>query len=125
MLDGAVARRGGLMTPYGALLDSTLDRFADMALFSACALYFASVGNLTYVLLACAGLAAAVQTSYVKARGENMTPGLGVGFWQRGERMACFGVGAVSGHMATSLWLMGIFPFLTVARRLGEARRRT
>ncbi|MBW2272687.1 MAG: CDP-alcohol phosphatidyltransferase family protein [Deltaproteobacteria bacterium] len=124
LLDGAVARRGGLMTHYGALLDSTLDRFADMALFSACALYFASAGNLTYVLLACAGLAAAVQTSYVKARGENMTEGLGVGFWQRGERIGCLGVGAVTGHMATSLWLLGIFPFFTVARRVLEARRR-
>jgi CDP-diacylglycerol--glycerol-3-phosphate 3-phosphatidyltransferase len=124
LLDGALARRGGLMTPYGALLDSSLDRLADMAIFSACALYFARAGNLTYVLLACAGLAAAVQTSYVKARGENMTQGLGVGFWQRGERMGCLGVGAVTGHMATSLWLLAIFPFFTVARRLIEARRR-
>jgi phosphatidylglycerophosphate synthase len=124
LLDGAVARRGGLMTPYGALLDSTLDRFADMALFSGCALYFARAGNPAYVLLACAGLAAAVQTSYVKARGENMTEGLGVGFWQRGERMSCLGVGAVTGHLPFSLWILAIFPFFTVARRLREGRRR-
>lgn len=124
ILDGRLARRHGLSTPYGALLDSVLDRFADMALFGACAVHFASIGNLTYVVLACVGLAAAVQTSYVKARGENLTKGLDAGFWQRGERIACLLAGSLSGHVATSLWILATFPYLTVVRRMREARRR-
>lgn len=123
ILDGRLARRHDLATPYGGLLDSVLDRFADMALFGGCALHFAAQGNLTYVLLALLGIGAAVQTSYAKARGESMTKGLDVGFWQRGERISCLLVGALTGHMATSLWLLATFPYLTVLRRMRAARR--
>jgi len=121
--DGIIARASGLESRYGALLDSTLDRFADMAIFGGCALYFASVSNLSYVLLCFLGLAAASITSYVKARGENLTEGLGVGFWQRGERVCCMGIGMLSGHMPMALWILATFPFLTVALRLSVARR--
>lgn len=122
--DGIIARASGLESRYGALLDSTLDRFADMAIFGGCALYFASVSNLSYVLLCLLGLAAASVTSYVKARGENLTEGFGVGFWQRAERVSCMGAGMVSGHMPIALWILATFPFLTVALRLSVARRR-
>lgn len=124
IFDGKLARRHGMSTPYGALLDSTLDRFADMALFGACAVHFAVIGNITFVVVSGLGLVAAVQTSYVKARGETMTKGLEAGFWQRGERIACLMVGGVSGHLATSLLILATFPFLTVVRRMREARRR-
>ena len=122
--DGIIARASGLESRYGALLDSTLDRFADLAVFGGCAIYFASVSNLSYVLLCLLGLAAASVTSYVKARGENLTEGLGAGFWQRGERVSCLGVAMVSGHMPIALWILATFPFLTVALRLSVARRK-
>ena len=41
LLDGGLARHLGNSSPYGALLDSTLDRFGDLAIFVGCSVYFA------------------------------------------------------------------------------------
>lgn len=124
LLDGALARGAGLQTRYGALLDSTLDRFGDVALYAGCAIHFAAAGNVTFVALSFLAAAAAVQVSYVKARGENLVTGLGVGFWQRGERIALLLVGALSGSIASALVLLALFPLFTVGRRLGTAREK-
>jgi len=124
MLDGAVARGGGLQTRFGALLDSTLDRFADMALFAGCAVYFAAAGNVTFVLICFVAATGAVQVSYVKARAENLTTGVGVGFWQRGERIVSLLVGAYTGHVASALCFIAAFSLFTVFRRVRAARRR-
>lgn len=40
-LDGVMARRAGRSGPWGAFLDSTLDRFGDAAIFSGLVLWFA------------------------------------------------------------------------------------
>jgi CDP-diacylglycerol--glycerol-3-phosphate 3-phosphatidyltransferase len=124
VLDGRLARGAGMQTRFGAVLDSTLDRFGDMAIFIGCAVYFGARGNATWVALACVGLVATVQISYVKARAENLVEGLGVGFWQRGERMATILCGAVAGRMPAALWIMAVFPLFTVLRRILEARRK-
>jgi len=122
LLDGAIARAAGLQTRFGAILDSTLDRFGDIALYAGCAVYWSGRSNVTFVLLSFLAAAGAVQVSYVKARGENLVEGLGVGFWQRGERIVALLVGAVSGSVATALLLLAVFPLFTVLRRVRLAR---
>ena len=72
--------------------------------------YWSGRSNVTFVLLSFLAAAGAVQVSYVKARGENLVEGLGVGFWQRGERIVALLVGAVSGSVATALLLLAVFP---------------
>ncbi len=124
LLDGAFARRSGLATKYGAVLDSTLDRFGDAVIFLGCSVYFAIVGNVTFVLLSGVALAATVQVSYVKARGENLTTGLGMGFWQRGERFGLLLVGAFLGRMPAAIVILAIFPMFTVLLRALEAKRK-
>ncbi len=124
VLDGAVARVGGMTTPFGAVLDSTLDRISDMALFGGCALHFAWHGNVTYVALSIAALSNAVMISYVKARAENLVDHCGVGSWQRGERCVLFLFAAIVGHIPAALWVLGTFPFFTAVRRLRHAHRR-
>src|SRR5205823_1088931 len=44
MVDGRVARRGGMVTTFGAFFDSTLDRVGEAALFSGIAIYFVRGG---------------------------------------------------------------------------------
>ena len=129
VLDGHLARSNNLATKFGAVLDSTLDRFGEAAVFIGCAVHFAAAGNVTYVLIACLAMIASTQISYVKARAENMTTGLGVGFWQRAERMIALILGGVIGRVPSVLCIMALFPMFTVARRvllaqrlLGEAR---
>jgi phosphatidylglycerophosphate synthase len=118
MLDGAVARVGNLRTEFGGVLDSTLDRISDTAVFCACVVYFAARGNVTYCFLAVVALSNAYMISYIKARAEDIIPDCSVGFWQRGERIFAILVGSLCGHMQILLWQLAILPFLTALRRL-------
>src|SRR3978361_1220058 len=45
LLDGAVARVSGTSGPWGAFLDSTLDRVGDGAIFGSLALWYAGRGD--------------------------------------------------------------------------------
>ena len=123
MLDGAVARIGNMRTRFGAILDSTLDRFSDMAIFLGCGLHFAAAGNLTGQVLAAVALCNAFLISYVKARAEAVIEDCSVGYWLRGERFAAVLLGCATGHMMAVLWQLALLPLLTVWRRIDYARR--
>jgi len=117
MLDGAVARLGKLQSRFGAVLDSTLDRLSDFAIFGACTVHFALAGNVTYLVLSLLALLHAFCISYVKARAECVVESCGVGAWQRGERCGLFLIAAAAGHIPAALWLLATLPALTVVRR--------
>ena len=133
MLDGAVARVGHLGSRSGAVLDSAVDRFSDMAIYLACALHFALLPqpNVTYQLLAVLALCNGVLISYIKARAENMIEDCTVGYWLRGERCAALLIGCTFGHMPAVLWadggirgLYGVAPHVVrVPGRAGGGRR--
>ena len=53
MLDGAMARLRGGSSRFGALLDSTLDRVADGAVFGALLWWFSGPGDSRPLVLAC------------------------------------------------------------------------
>src|SRR5262249_52574814 len=88
LLDGAVARVRGSSGPWGAFLDSTLDRVGDGAVFGALALWYAGDGH-DRVLCAVAiyDLVAGVVTSYAKARAESLGMTCNVGIAERSERL--------------------------------------
>src|SRR5260370_39187260 len=52
ILDGQVARRQNRVTAFGAFYDSTLDRYADMALYMGLLVYYSVSGRTPYVVLA-------------------------------------------------------------------------
>lgn len=121
ILDGATARQGRLRTPFGGILDSTLDRWSDMALYGGIALHFATRANVTFVLLALLAMAHAVMISYVKARAESEVSTCEVGYWARGERIAMLWLGCLSGHVPAAVWMLAFLPAFTVAARLRHA----
>lgn len=123
MLDGAVARLGNLSSRFGAFLDSSLDRFSDMAICVGCAAHFAWQGNLTYQALAILSLCNAVLISYLKARAENIIADCSVGYWLRGERFAAMLIACLCGHVPAVLWQQATLPLLTVWRRLAYSYR--
>lgn len=118
MLDGAVARLGGLSTPLGAVLDSSVDRFSDLVIYLALVGHFVLQGNLTYAMLSAAALSNAFLISYVKARSECLIPSCEVGYWMRGERNAALLIAATAGAMPAVLWQQAVSPAFTVLRRL-------
>jgi CDP-diacylglycerol---glycerol-3-phosphate 3-phosphatidyltransferase len=86
MLDGQLARIKGSSGKYGAFLDSTMDRFADAAIFGGITIWFMRTNHLLAVVsLFC--LAAGLSVSYVKARAEGLGLNADVGLIERPERM--------------------------------------
>jgi CDP-diacylglycerol--glycerol-3-phosphate 3-phosphatidyltransferase len=88
MLDGQLARMKGSSGPYGAFLDSTMDRFADAAVFGGITIWF--IRNpadhvLAVVSLFC--LACGMCISYVKARAQSLGLNADVGLIERPERI--------------------------------------
>ncbi|HUW82445.1 MAG TPA: CDP-alcohol phosphatidyltransferase family protein [Phycisphaerae bacterium] len=123
MLDGAVARIGRKSTSFGAVLDSSLDRFSDVAIFLALVGHFCRRGNLTYTVLAAVALANTFLISYVKARAEDLIEDCTVGWWQRGERHVALLIACFTCHVPMFLWQQATLPMLTVFRRLDYTRK--
>src|SRR4051794_39834522 len=72
VMDGAMARARGTASPYGALLDSSMDRLADGAVFAAIIWWYAGTGDRASLLAALVCLVAGQVVSYVKARAEGL-----------------------------------------------------
>ena len=123
MADGTVARHFGLTTPYGAFLDSSMDRFVDMLLLLALIFYYGGEGQKWVVLLASVVLVGSVMTSYTKARAEAYVPSLKNGVFERGERIFLLGLGAVSGWMIPVLGILFVGTTYTTIQRFVIAHR--
>jgi CDP-diacylglycerol--glycerol-3-phosphate 3-phosphatidyltransferase len=85
-LDGTMARLRGKATRFGAFLDSTSDRFAELFIFGALAVYFALGSDPAGVAAAFAGAIGSVMVSYEKARAEALGFECKVGLLTRMER---------------------------------------
>jgi CDP-diacylglycerol--glycerol-3-phosphate 3-phosphatidyltransferase len=130
MLDGAMARATGRSGPWGAFLDSTLDRVSDAAIFAGLILWFAGEGDDTALLaLALYCLVGGVVVSYAKARAEGLGMRCDVGIAERTERVAIVlvatglaGLG-VDYVLAVGLWVLAALTTVTVLQRVVEVRR--
>ena len=123
LVDGVIARHHGLSTRFGAFLDSTLDRLADMALLLGIAMYYALQGEPGYVLLAGYTLMSTVLVSYAQARAELVVPGFRVGLLERAERVGILALGALLGLLVPALWIIAIGSTITLIQRFTHAYR--
>lgn len=133
MLDGAVARARGGGSPWGAFLDSTLDRVGDAAVFGGLLLWYAGRGDdllLAAVALWC--LVAGALTSYIKARAEGLGLRCDVGIAERSERLITIlvatglsGLFDLPALRIGALWVLAVATTITVGQRLVEVRRQT
>lgn len=147
MLDGDVARLRGATSPFGAFLDSTLDRLGEGALFGGLATYYftrASGGAVwfrssgvegslgdpdaqTLAVLALATLVLSLLVSYTRARAEGLGLECRVGIMERPERLLALMAGALLGHrfMPGVLGLLFLLTLVTVLQRVYHVRRLT
>jgi CDP-diacylglycerol---glycerol-3-phosphate 3-phosphatidyltransferase len=130
VLDGTMARMSGNNRKFGALLDSSMDRLADGAVFGAVVYYMASEGNPyggTWAALV--SLIAGQVVSYVKARAQSLGLNADVGIAERLERLVILGVGGLLGSaglewgLPAALWVVGLLSVITVFQRLIHAAR--
>src|SRR6266478_2686492 len=118
ILDGQVARRQNRVTAFGAFYDSTLDRYADMALYMGLLVYYSVTGRTPYVVLAAVATAGSVMVSYARARAESLIPLCKVGFMERPERIVLLIIGGLFNRMGPVLWVIAVVSTLTVIHRI-------
>jgi CDP-diacylglycerol--glycerol-3-phosphate 3-phosphatidyltransferase len=125
-LDGLVARVGGTSSRFGAVLDSTCDRFADAAVFGSIAWYFAQHGQRWMMLAALLCLVLGSVTSYIRSRAEAAGFTCRVGIAERTDRLIIVLTGTgLTGDpfhwpylQAIALWLLVAASTITVGQRL-------
>ncbi len=118
ILDGAVAKRTGRITEFGAFFDSCLDRYSDVILLGGAAYYYAVNGPMRNVILAILSIGGTILISYSKARAENIGISCKVGFWERPERTFMLMLGGFFWRMPSILWELAIFTNITAAHRI-------
>jgi CDP-diacylglycerol--glycerol-3-phosphate 3-phosphatidyltransferase len=117
-IDGKVAYRLQLQSPFGAFWDSTLDRFSDLALLVGLIYLYSKLGRSDYVMVAALTLTFSIMTSYARARAESLVEKCKVGFMERPERIVLFMIGAFTDRMAAVLWVILALSILAVANRI-------
>ena len=95
ILDGALARASGQVSPFGAFLDSVLDRYSDLLVLAGLVFLFARLGRLEVVVAVLLALIGTVMVSYTRARAESVDVECRVGLMERGERMLVLIAGAL------------------------------
>jgi CDP-diacylglycerol---glycerol-3-phosphate 3-phosphatidyltransferase len=125
-LDGALARRAGKTTVFGAFLDSVVDRFSESVTLVALIWYYGGQpdGRIAVTLLA-ATLVGSLMVSYTRARAEAAGIECKEGFFQRTERIIVLILGLVTGWMLPVLWILAIFTNFTALQRILDVRRKT
>src|SRR5438067_9449831 len=95
MLDGRYSRMSGKGTPFGAFLDSTLDRLEEGIVLTAIAAYFASRHNQAAVAGVVAAVLGSLMVSYTRARAEALGVACKVGIATRPVRVVILSAGLV------------------------------
>lgn len=148
ILDGDVARERGIVSQFGAFLDSTLDRVSEGALYIGLAYFYFTRSQTATVwmrgmfegsaewgdadgptlgVLALATLILSFLVSYTRARAEGLGLECKVGVMERPERLLTLGAGALLGHrfMPGVLGVLFILTLVTVLQRVYHVRKLT
>ncbi len=95
MLDGRYSRMSGKGTPFGAFLDSTLDRVEEGLVLAAVAAWFAQEGNDLAVGATVVAVVGSYMVSYTRARAEALGVECKVGIASRAVRVVILSGGLV------------------------------
>ncbi len=131
LVDGAMARKTGRTSKFGAFWDSTLDRVGDGAIFGGLALYFAGPGDSQlYLVLTLVCVVMGAVTSYARARAEALGYHAEVGIAERADRLVGIlvltGLGAIFDLpvlMYAALWVLAAASTITVVQRVWVVRQ--
>ena len=118
LLDGAVARATNRATPFGAVLDATLDRLSEAAVLFGLLWYYTAEGQRTEALLTFVAVVGSMLVSYVKARAEVEGLLSREGWFTRGERVVLLALALIVGLVTPALWILAVGTSLTAAQRL-------
>lgn len=132
-IDGQVARRGAMVSRFGAFYDSTLDRIGDGATFIGIGTWLLWAPEIRYreaaVVTCMIAVMASLVVSYARARAEGLGLDCKVGIAQRAERILLLGVpslvwGPGQGGMVLSVIvaLLTVLALITIVQRIVHVR---
>ncbi|MGZ7065252.1 MAG: CDP-alcohol phosphatidyltransferase family protein [Candidatus Aminicenantales bacterium] len=123
VLDGKVASNASRSSLFGAIFDSSLDRYSEFFMYAGLAYHFRHGWGLWLALLAILG---SNMVSYTRARAEGLGVVCRVGVMQRAERFVLLFLGTVVGivfgvfdpALLTALAAIGVVSNFTAAQRI-------
>ena len=130
-LDGRYSRMSGKGSPFGAFLDSTLDRFEEAIVLVAVAATFARDGEEVAVAGVVLALGASLMVSYTRARAEALGVECKVGIADRATRVVILSAGLVLAGGAgilgfdvlePAIYVLAGLSVVTVAQRIAHVR---
>src|ERR687896_316487 len=131
MLDGRYSRMSGKGSPFGAFLDSTLDRIEEGVVLAAVAAYFADRGDELAVAGVVVAVVGSLMVSYTRARAEALGVECKVGLATRPVRVVILSIGLVFAQgagifdvelLAPAIYAMGVLTAITVVQRVWHVR---
>jgi phosphatidylglycerophosphate synthase len=125
ILDGALARRSGRATPFGAFVDSTTDRMSEVFVLGAIALIFARENSQIALAFTVAAIAGSFLVSYTRARAEVLGLKGDVGIGSRAERVVVISAGLILapwGALQWAIYLLTATAWITVLQRVLAVR---
>jgi CDP-diacylglycerol---glycerol-3-phosphate 3-phosphatidyltransferase len=131
-LDGRYSRMSGKGTPFGAFLDSTLDRIEEGIVLAAVASYFALQQNRWAVVGVVIAVLASLMVSYTRARAEALGVECKVGIATRPVRVVILSIGLLFAKGASlgsfellepAVYVLAALSVITVFQRIWHVRR--
>ena len=126
MLDGRYSRMSGKGTPFGAFLDSTLDRIEEGLVLTAVAAHFSRQGDDLAVAAVVVAVLASLMVSYTRARAEALGVECKVGIADRPVRVVILSAGLVLADLdllAPAVYVLAALSTVTVVQRIWHVRR--
>jgi CDP-diacylglycerol---glycerol-3-phosphate 3-phosphatidyltransferase len=132
MLDGRYSRMSGKGTPFGAFLDSTLDRIEEGVVLAAVAAYFAESGDDLAVGAVVLTVVGSYMVSYTRARAEALGVECKVGLATRAVRVVILSAGLVFAKGAglgdfellePAIYVLAALTIFTTFQRVFHVRR--
>jgi CDP-diacylglycerol--glycerol-3-phosphate 3-phosphatidyltransferase len=131
-LDGRYSRMSGKGTPFGAFLDSTLDRIEEGIVLTTVAAYFAA-RDMQFAVAACVvAVLASLMVSYTRARAEALGVECKVGIATRAVRVVILSIGLLFAKgagladfelLAPAVYVLAALSTITVLQRIFHVRR--
>jgi len=131
-LDGRYSRMSGKGTPFGAFLDSTLDRVEEGIVLTSVAGYFALRGDRVAAAAVVVAVLASLMVSYTRARAEALGVECKVGIATRPVRVVILSIGLIFARGASlgdfellkpAVYVLAVLSLITVAQRIWHVRR--
>jgi CDP-diacylglycerol---glycerol-3-phosphate 3-phosphatidyltransferase len=125
ILDGQLASLIHQNSPFGAVLDSTIDRYNESFLFMGLAIYYYFNAQPLFILITVVALIGSLLVSYVKARAEAQDIKCTVGLTQRSERLVLLMIGGIfkGWILKLVLVLLAVMTHFTVIQRVAFVRK--